>query len=213
MNKAVAFAAFVVGAAVGAVVAWQGTKKFYERQANDEIDEMAKYYKSKLEPIEKENDEDISEAEKHVEEVEEIVKRTKAAVKMNKEKPSVTEYAAILNKENYTNYSNTEKREDAKPVEPVDRPYVISSDEFGDFDNYNQICLTYFADKILADDNDEIVDDPDDIVGLSSLNELETFEDDVIHVRNDRLKCDYEIVKDLRTYASFIRDYPYKADL
>ena len=79
-------------------------------------------------------------------------------------------------------------------------PYVISSDSFGTFDGYDTVTLTYYSDGILAELDDEIVDDISDTIGLESLNHFGEFEDDVVFVRNNRLSTDFEVVKDLRTY-------------
>ena len=40
-------------------------------------------------------------------------------------------------------------------------PYVISPEEFGENDNYETSSLTFYSDGILADENDEMVDDVD----------------------------------------------------
>jgi hypothetical protein len=94
----------------------------------------------------------------------------------------------------------------------VDKPYVIAPEEFGDLDDYETISLTYYADQILADDNDVIVDDIEDVVGFDSLNSFGEYEDDSVFVRNDRLKCDYEILLDQRKYSSVIRRKPHEVD-
>ena len=86
-----------------------------------------------------------------------------------------------------------------------DRPYVISPDEFGELDDYDLISLTYYADEVLADDIDEIVEDVDDVVGLDSLTHFGEYEPDSVFVRNDRLKADYEILLDERTYPEAIQ--------
>ena len=52
----------------------------------------------------------------------------------------------------------------------------------------------------MTDEDDEEVDDVDEIVGEESLNHIGDYEEDVVHVRNDRLKCDYEILRDDRVY-------------
>ena len=41
----------------------------------------------------------------------------------------------------------------------------------------------------------------DDVVGMESLTHFGEYEDDSVFVRNDRLKCDYEILMDERTYS------------
>lgn len=88
-------------------------------------------------------------------------------------------------------------------------PYVITPDEFGEIEEYSRISLTYFSDKVLADDNDEIISNIDDIIGVKSLTHFGQYEDDSVFVRNERLKCDYEILLDSRTYSDLLADKPY----
>lgn len=51
--------------------------------------------------------------------------------------PSITECAAILQKEGYVNYSDMSKKEQKQKV-VVDRPYVIQPSEFGEYDDYEK---------------------------------------------------------------------------
>ena len=63
------------------------------------------------------------------------------------------------------------------------------------------LSLTYDeGDGFLADDMDELVDDIEDVVGFESLNHFGEYEEDAVHVRNDRLKADYEILVDTGNY-------------
>ena len=91
----------------------------------------------------------------------------------------------------------------------IDKPYVIPPEEFADFDDYERITLMYFADEVLTDENFELVEDVDDVVGLESLEHFGEYEDDSVHVRNDRLKCDYEILYDPRDYADVVKKMPH----
>jgi lipopolysaccharide export system protein LptC len=196
MNKTINFMMFVLGVAVGSVVTWRYVEKKYEQIAQDEIDSVKEVF-SRRET--------------------EFTENTEARIKADnaKEKPSVIEYAARLREQGYTNYSDMadEKPEEVKEESmSIDKPYVIAPEEFGDLDDYETISLTYYADQILADDNDEIVDDIEDVVGFDSLNSFGEYEDDSVFVRNDRLKCDYEILLDQRKYSSVIRRKPHEVD-
>ena len=196
MNKTKNFMMFVLGVAVGSVVTWRYVEKKYKQIAQDEIDSVKEVF-SKREA--------------------EFTENTEARIKADnaKEKPSVIEYAAWLRERGYTNYSDMvdEKPEEVKE-EPmsVDKPYVITPEEFGDLDDYETISLTYYADQILADDNDVIVDDIEDVVGFDSLNSFGEYEDDSVFVRNDRLKCDYEILLDQRKYSDVIKRRPHEVE-
>ena len=196
MNKTINFMMFVLGVAVGSVVTWRYVEKKYEQIAQDEIDSVKEVF-SKREA--------------------EFTEDTEARIKVDnaKEKPSVIEYAARLREQGYTNYSDMvdEKPEEVKEAPmTVDKPYVIAPEEFGELDDYETISLTYYADQILADDNDVIVDDIEDVVGFDSLNSFGEYEDDSVFVRNDRLKCDYEILLDQRKYSDVIKRRPHEVE-
>ena len=91
------------------------------------------------------------------------------------------------------------------------KPYVISPEDYENYNtDYDDISLTYYADGILADDLDEIVEDPDNIVGPDFMNYFGKYEEDTVLIRNDRLKCTYEILRDRRTYEAVTGEKPYK---
>ncbi|MDD4429666.1 MAG: hypothetical protein PHG64_14935 [Paludibacter sp.] len=199
MNKTINFMMLVLGVAVGSVVTWRYVEKKYEQIAQDEIDSVKEVFSKREMDF--------------TEETEVVDARIKAD--NAKEKPSVIEYAARLREQGYTNYSDMadEKPEEVKEAPmTVDKPYVIAPEEFGDLDDYETISLTYYADQFLADENDVIVDDVEDVVGFDSLNSFGEYEDDSVFVRNDRLKCDYEILLDQRKYLSVIRRKPHEVD-
>ena len=154
MNKTINFMTFVLGVAVGSVVTWRYVEKKYEQIAQDEIDSVKEVF-SKRET-------------EFTEDTEVQIKAYNA-----RGKSSIIEYVAHLREQGYTNYSDMvdEKPEEVKE-EPmsIDKPYVITPEEFGDLDDYETISLTYYADQILADDNDVIVDDIEDVVVFDSLN-------------------------------------------
>ena len=91
----------------------------------------------------------------------------------------------------------------------MEAPYVISPGEFGEMNGYTQISLTYFDDGILSDENGVIIDEPEDIVG-DALNHFGEYEEDSVFVRSDPKRCDYEILRDLRSYAEFRSTLPPK---
>ena len=183
---------FTAGLAIGSVVSWQLLKSKYEKISHDEIESVREYYSRK-------NKVDIPKEEPEAEE--EVV-----------EQVSSEEYATITERFGYTNYSDIPKsteKEDAS----VDRPYVISPEEYGELEDYEQIELTYYEDGVLTDDQNEPIEDVDDIVGLDSLNTFGKYEDDSVHVRNDSRKCDYEILRDVRNFADLKNKHPHRMDV
>lgn len=145
-----------------------------------------RYVKSKYEQI----------TQEEIDSVKEVYSKKKEVIFENDsedETISVEEYETKLKTQGYMNYSDI-KREAVN----VDGPYTISPDEFGENDNYEEVSLTYYADKVLADENDEIVNDVDYLIGYESLYSFGEY--DVIFVRNDEIMCDYEISLDERDY-------------
>ena len=189
------FLMFATGAAVGSVVTWKLVKTKYERIAQEEIDSVMECFSDKPRY---EGPEDSDEAES-----------------ANEPNPAdIREYASKLQNEGYTDYSNVNnsKPEKKTEVDDTERPYVISPEEYGDIEEYDCIELTYYEDGVLTDDGDEIIDDVDAIVGEGSLETFGDYEDDSVHVRNDRLKCDYEILRDPRKYSEVHKVSPHQAE-
>lgn len=110
-------------------------------------------------------------------------------------------YNKIVNDEGYTNYSK-KRKDDLK------MPYVISPENFGEFDEYEKVSLTYYSDNVLTDEDDNVIEDPDELIGPDSLSCFGEYEDDSVFVRDDERKCDYEILLDNRRFSSVIKTRP-----
>ena len=110
----------------------------------------------------------------------------------------------------YSSYSTKSDKiaEDVKQDKHInsDPPYVITPEEFSEFEDYSTISLYFFRDQILTDDDYELLEDVDDVIGFESLNHFGEYEDDAVYVRNDRLKTDYEILRDERTYQEACKE-------
>lgn len=197
-SKGMVFLAFIAGAGMGSVCTWQLLKQKYELIAQEEIDSVKAAYTTR-------------ETGKSL--VEGFCDGLKVAEnRTSKDEGDVDfkKYASIIQKEGYTDYSRSV--EEKKGEAFVEKPYVISPEEFGEFEEYEKISLTYYADEVLADENDEEVDDVDEIVGEESLNHFGEYEDDSVFVRNDRLKCDYEILLDQRNYSDVVKTMPHRME-
>lgn len=194
MSKTTNFVMFAVGATVGSVITWQYIKKKYERIAQEEIDSVKAIF------LRKDSDMEVT--------VSDIPQQ--AELRKVEEKPDISEYEALMEKEGYTNYSGMGKEERASMES---KPYVITPEEFGEFEEYEKISLTYYGDQVLADENDELVEDVEGAVGFESLTHFGEYEDDSVFVRNDRLKCDYEILLDQRTYSEVVKMRPHQMEV
>ena len=174
----------------------------YELIAQEEIDSVKAAYATR---------EDIEKAGKSfVEGFRDGLKVAEDRTRKDEGDVDFKKYASIIQKEGYTDYSRSV--EEKKGEAFVEKPYVISPEEFGEFEEYEKISLTYYADEVLADENDEEVDDVDEIVGEESLNHFGEYEDDSVFVRNDRLKCDYEILLDQRNYSDVAKTRPHRVE-
>jgi len=92
-------------------------------------------------------------------------------------------------------------------------PYVITQDEFmGAELDYNQETVTYYdVDGVVANQADVQLDRVNDTIGLSNLmkfTELAAADGDpnVLYVRSERFKTDYEIVRDMGMYSEKVLD-------
>lgn len=167
---------FALGAAVGVVASQRFFKKKYEAIAQEEIDSVKEVYSKKEEILAKTLfDEDTVDATEE----------------------EVNEYTDMINNLGYT------KNEEKGGSEPMNKNMieVIPPDEFGDNDEYDLISITYYANKILTDDGDYPIDDPESIVGTEALNSFGEYEQDAVYVRNDERKCYYEILRDNSDYS------------
>lgn len=196
-NRSLFSLGFIIGAASGATVAWYLLKDKYETLAQEEIDSVKEVF-----------------ARREQEMKDETVKRNVAeGIKdSDRTKPDLKEYAEQLKKNGYTRYSDL-SADDGGVSDKQTKPYVIPPEQFGDNEEHEQISLTYYADGVLADENDEVIEDVEDAVGIDSLNHFGEYEDDSVFVRNDARKCDYEILLDQRTYSEVAEEMPQRMEV
>lgn len=87
-------------------------------------------------------------------------------------------------------------------------PYIISYTEFQvNEEEYEQIQIEWYsADEILVDDKDDVVADPDDLVGDYNLKRFGYLSGDPrqLYVRNDVLRTDFSIVMNDNSYAQVL---------
>lgn len=78
-------------------------------------------------------------------------------------------------------------------------PYVISPEEFNE-SNYETQTLFYYADRVLADDDENIIENIHELIGDEALTQFGVYEQDCVYVRNERFGIDYEILLDERQF-------------
>lgn len=196
---------FAAGLAVGAVAGAVLVKNKVLADAKAEIDEVRKYYResrgvvNEVEEVKEKVEETIDHIqdliEEHVEEVKEVEKKEYELKDIQiKDEP----------KTGLTNYSQITKMymsKDEFQTPMYDDPFVIDPSEFGENPEYDTETLTYFADGVLVDDVDDVIEEPDIVVGLENLKIFEEFGATTVYVRNDIYKTDYEIIRDDWNYS------------
>ena len=177
---------FVIGVVSGTFVGAQIAKKKYEEIANEEIEEIRAYYK-----------------ERATELPEQTVEMTR-----DEEEPKVEEKSIEV--EERKQYDNIIKRGNYMAVDEeeqnnvCDEAYPIDPSEFGNDGKNATETLTYFADGVLVNEVDEVVEDPDLVVGRHHIDIFNEFPDATcVYVRNDLDGTDYEILKDDWCWSDF----------
>ena len=174
---------FVAGAAVGVACSWKYFKIKYERIAQEEIDQVVDQFskREKEEPVEEDISVDERIAENEVDE---------------------KEYHDELVNLGYTSYADIKRDMQDRGI------YVL--DDIRQFDeaDYETVSWSYYNDNVLADENDDIVEDIDRSVGIESLKHFGAIEDepDMVYVRNDKLKLDFEILRVDENYYDLYPD-------
>lgn len=173
---------FVLGVVSGTFAGAQIAKKKYEEIANEEIEEIRAYYK---------------EREKEVKEVEEP-NAVEAPEEKSIEVEERKQYDNIIKRGNYMAVDEEEQNN------VCDEAYPIDPSEFGNDGKNATETLTYFADGVLVNEVDEVVEDPDLVVGRHHIDIFNEFPDATcVYVRNDLDGTDYEILKDDWCWSDF----------
>lgn len=218
MNKNIIGAAiFVAGAAVGSVTTWYLVKKKYEQFADEQIESVKAAFSHKPEKDSKACTDEEPEEEPRQK------RHGRYPWNADVEKREYANYVSEVSKTGYTNddleadldqkyddiiLANREREKEEAAMDD-DQPYVISPEDYSESDEYEKITLFYYADDVLTDDQTQLLDDPDNTVGTDFASHFGEYEADSVFVRNDRLRCDFEILLDEDTYANIIMKKPY----
>ena len=208
-NKVFGAIIFTAGAIIGSLVTWKVIKTKYEDIAQEEINSVKEEYTRLMVSMKKklndsvtykdDNNED-DRSEKDTDNIDDSI--------MTNYNEIIKSYRSSDDEENTQNEKEgEEKEEDNDGVSYMEAPYVISPDDFGSIPGYNVEPLDYFADGILADGWGVELDIAE-IIGEDGINHLRDYDDDVVYVRNEQTKLEYEVTRDPRTYAEAVRTNP-----
>ena len=187
---------FTAGVAVGSLVTWR-------------------YFKSKYEVVEDEIEEKTEETEGETETEDEDPEVSES--KMSYKKPPLKEYVKMVEDNGYVPKTHIEEVEEEITNgewdnKDVYEPFIIRPDEYGEIHAYETLSLNYYADGVLTDELDNPIEDVESLVPADFADHFGEYEDDVVHVRNDNLECDYEILRDLRKFTDVVGEYPYPTE-
>lgn len=172
---------FLAGVGVGAGATWYFVKKHYEKVADEEIKDVVTRFKAYKETLQKEYESVPDE-------------NSNPNYEGNSRRNNVVQMERPISSDFNEELSNG-IIDDPKGENEGVAPYVISEEEFGEIEDYDQKTLFwYYRDNILATDEDLEVEDKFTTIG----DALEEFEKDryleKVLVRNEQDKTDYEIL-------------------
>ena len=184
---------FVAGAAIGSVVTWKLIEKKYKDLADEEIESVIETFKNRKPRITKD-------------EVKETVEKV-----INKWKEPKETVEDIVTAEGYSIENEEEIDEDDESNYTVDinndievvTPYVITPEQFGEYNEYGTKTLTYYADNVLTDEIDNPITSEEMVtmIGPDALDHFGEYEDDSVYIRDEMNEMDYEILKSEKMFS------------
>ena len=196
---------FAAGAAIGSAVTWKLVKTKYERIAQEEIDSVMETFADRFSAPQEQSDDEGSEDEEEAcqggtkqinwSELEDLDNEDDD--EYDPDDADLQEYARLID-----DYTKEKGGPDNMANDVAREPYVIAPLDFGEIDGYEQVELTYYeGDDTLEDEDYNIITDRDELLGPKALLTFGEYEDDSVFVRNERLRTDFQILKDYRKYT------------
>ena len=196
MNKIVSF---ILGAGIGSVTTYFVVKKTIQERADEEIESVVTTFKERYDKIEKiltdEQKEKIGvySSEKEFKVIEPDIQTEEEPYKDKVEDLGYS-VGVDLSENNDKHVDNITQIDDVK----IDMaPYTISEEEFGEFGN-EEMTLILYADGVLADEQDQLIDDPESLLG-NCLEEFGEY-DDALYVRNESKEIDFVVIRSDKTF-------------
>lgn len=182
MNKCISKVfIFVAGMAVGSLATWKYVEKKYQQLAQEEIDSVKEVFCNK-----KNNEDESSETYNELTESYITVDPTDNRPK-NYDLRFIHQLTPEEDEDDYTS--------------------VIDEIEYGQAEDYDMMELTYFRDGKVANGWLELIPNVDGTLGTEFFDHFGDLEGDSVYVRNDKLKTDFEIVLDSRTYSEALHEF------
>ena len=184
---------FVAGAAIGSFATWKLIEKKYKDLADEEIESVKETFKNRKQRITKD---EVKET------VEKVINKWKEP-KETVEDIVTSEGYSIENEEEIDEDDESNYTVDVDPGVEVIVPYVITPEQFGEYNEYGTKTLTYYADNVLTDEIDNPItsDEMETMIGPDALDHFGEYEDDSVYIRDEMNEMDYEILKSEKTFS------------
>lgn len=231
---------YLMGATTGALIAWKlayrKAELLYSRISDEEVAEMSEYYHAKVRAFEASQKGSLDDivAEKGYNADTEDVKPPMAVSPPDRVVEEVSESASeettripppvpVAPAPEVKNLFRDPPKGAAvmdswdwraeKAKRSPDVPYIIHYDERHEFEDYDEMTLTYFEkDNVLANERDEVIgegEERDSLVGEANLDQFGHGSNDpnVVYIRNDRLEMVIEVCLSHQAYATEVHGF------
>ena len=184
---------FVAGAAIGSIVTWKLIEKKYKDLADEEIESVIETFKNRKPRITKDN-------------VKETVEKV---INKYKEPKEIVEDIVTAERYSIENEEEIDEDDESNYTVNIDNdievvtPYVITPEQFGEYNEYGTKTLTYYADNVLTDEIDNPITSEEMVtmIGPDALDHFGEYEDDSVYIRDETNEMDYEILKSEKMFS------------
>lgn len=202
MNKIIIFA---LGVAAGSAGTYFAVKKAIEARTDKEIESVVETFKERFDKMEailtdeQKEELGIYSPSKEMLKDEPIEKNyPKPTEERNETQKSYEQEMRNLGYSTGVDLSEETDHSAERITQIGSAPYVITEDEFGEFGN-DEETLIFYADGVLATEDDDPIDDIEELVG-NCLNEFGEY-DERLYVRNQEREIDYIILRSEKMWA------------
>lgn len=184
---------FVAGAAIGSIVTWKLIEKKYKDLADEEIESVKETFKNRKPRITKDN----------------VKEKVEKVINKYKEPKEIVEDIVTSERYSIENEEEIDEDDESNYTVNVDNdvevvtPYVITPEQFGEYNEYGTKTLTYYADNVLTDEIDNPItsDEMVIMIGPDALDHFGEYEDDSVYIRDEMNEMDYEILKSEKKFS------------
>ena len=188
---------FVAGAAIGSIATWKLIEKKYKDLADEEIESVKETFKNRRPRITKDEVKEtvekvINKWKEPKETVEDIVAAEGYSIENEEE----------IDEDDESNYIVNVDNDNDNDIEVI-TPYVITPEQFGEYNECGTKTLIYYSDNVLTDEIDNPITSEEMVtmIGPDALDHFGEYEDDSVYIRDEMNEMDYEILKSEKKFS------------